>query len=507
MNGRLLSIGNGNYDHINPPLANAINDATEVGRVFGQMGYDVQMCIDNTAGDIIEQVQNFSDSIQDGEIAVLYYAGHGCQVVDHNGLSVNCIMGKDSFMNEDNGGEAFDTSIKLQEHIIDVLNASKAMIKIFLIDACRREIPMNRGGNPQLFQTGFSSGVKSTGGSLISFSTSSGKSASDGTEGHSPYAKALLENCQQNISIEDCLKKVRLAVYYDTNNSQVSWEYTSLMGNFQFNYANVDNNQANIQQVVAPAGVYSYSQNVLADSTYTIDSSNQVDTIIQKLQTHDWYKQNDGIMKLYGIGKNDVTPNQQFIIGRNILQTAIGGEYECMSIMGGRLANFLAKWSKDGENHILNGMLYEMYFDHNAEFRGASHTKSMYLEPLVILLNSQQFETSKRFIQHQLEGYRDKLYYFPAVNNHISIEVRIQPHHLNEEFKVFTSLRINDKEIAVDETEDLFKSFKNKSQIKRQLSKELCSPLGLLDVTFDPQVADDVQIEFPQRLTRSLNIR
>lgn len=501
----MLSIGNGNYEHIRPNLTNAINDATEVAQAFEQMGYDVQTCIDKTAGEIIEQVQNFSNSIQDGEIAVLYYAGHGCQVIDNNGLSVNCIMGKDSYMNRDNGGEALRTSVGLQEHVINVLDASKAMIKVFLIDACRKDIPLSRGDD-QPIQTGFSTNVKSTRGSLISFSTSSGKSASDGADGHSPYAKALLEYCQANYSIEDCLKKVRHSVYANTGNDQISWEYTSLMGNFQFNYANIADNYENIQNAEIHEGLYTYSQKALADSTYDIDSNNPVDIIIQKLKTHDWYKQNAGIMQLYGVGTDDATPNQQFILGRNILQTAIGGEYECMSIMDGRLANFLTRWSKNGENHVLNGILYEMYFDHNGEFRGASHTKSTYLEQLITLLGTQQFEKSKLFIQQQLVAYRDRLYYFPLENNPISILVRLHPHHLNDEFKEFLSLQINDREIEVVEMERMFKSFKNTTLIKRQLSKELCAPMDMLDLTFDPQVADNVEIEFPIYLTRSLNV-
>ena len=503
MKGRMLSIGNGNYDNIPQNLPNAINDANEIGQVFGQMGYNVQTCIDQTAADIIEQVRIFSNSLQEGEIAVIYYAGHGCQVTDNNGLSVNCIMGKSSYMNEENGGEALRTSVSLQEHIIDVLDSSKAIIKVFLIDACRTEIPLNRGGNQQI-QTGFTSNIKSSRGSLISFSTSSGKKASDGTDGHSPYAKALLDNCQQSISIEDCLKKVRILVYENTGNSQLTWEHTSLMGNVQFNYTNVGNNQREARQAEVHAGLYTYGQNVLADSTYIINSNNQVDLIIQNLQTHDWYKQNAGIMKLYGVGKGDATPDQQFIIGRNILQTAIGGEYECMSIMDGRLANYLTRWSDNGENHILNGMLYEMYFNHNAEFRGVTYTKSAYLEQLVRLLKLHQFEKSMVFIQGQLEAYRNRLYYFPMEDKPISIQISVRPHRLNNEFSEFSSLKINDQEVEVVVTDNMFKSFKNSTLIKKQLSKELCAPIEMLNLTFDPQVADNVEIDFPQDLRVSL---
>ena len=35
MRGRMLSIGNGNYEHIQPNLDNAINDANEIGLAFG----------------------------------------------------------------------------------------------------------------------------------------------------------------------------------------------------------------------------------------------------------------------------------------------------------------------------------------------------------------------------------------------------------------------------------------------------------------------------------------
>ncbi|MNY36347.1 hypothetical protein D3C86_1708300 [compost metagenome] len=58
-----------------------------------------------------------------------------------------------------------------------------------------------------------------------------------------------------------------------------------------------------------------------------------------------------------------------FILGRNFLQTADGGE---------NIANDLIKnidtWiqnfnSPNDENFVLDGILYEIYFDHNGIFR------------------------------------------------------------------------------------------------------------------------------------------
>jgi uncharacterized caspase-like protein len=57
----------------------------------------------------------------------------------------------------------------------------------------------------------------------------------DGSVNNSPYTKALAEAMlQEGLKIEELLKRVRISVAEDTNNKQIPWESSSLIGDFSF---------------------------------------------------------------------------------------------------------------------------------------------------------------------------------------------------------------------------------------------------------------------------------
>ena len=57
----------------------------------------------------------------------------------------------------------------------------------------------------------------------------------DGSGNNSPYMKALAEAMlQEGLKIEELLKRVRISVAEDTNNKQIPWESSSLIGDFSF---------------------------------------------------------------------------------------------------------------------------------------------------------------------------------------------------------------------------------------------------------------------------------
>jgi uncharacterized caspase-like protein len=74
-------------------------------------------------------------------------------------------------------------------------------------------------------------------GTIIAYSTSPGKVASDGDPKarNSPYTKALLQAMQApNRPIEQVFKDVRRSVQAETKDQQTPWENTSLSGDFYF---------------------------------------------------------------------------------------------------------------------------------------------------------------------------------------------------------------------------------------------------------------------------------
>jgi TPR repeat protein len=75
-------------------------------------------------------------------------------------------------------------------------------------------------------------------GTLISFATAIGRTASDGSE-YSPYSEALAKTIPlPNITISQALQKTRKLVLQTTNREQVPWERSALIEDFYFKKRN-----------------------------------------------------------------------------------------------------------------------------------------------------------------------------------------------------------------------------------------------------------------------------
>lgn len=72
-------------------------------------------------------------------------------------------------------------------------------------------------------------------GTIISYSTASGKQASDGAGHNGLYTGELLKNIKTPaLKIEEVFKRVRIAVSEQSGNKQIAWENSSLVGDFYF---------------------------------------------------------------------------------------------------------------------------------------------------------------------------------------------------------------------------------------------------------------------------------
>ena len=73
-------------------------------------------------------------------------------------------------------------------------------------------------------------------GSLIAYSTSPGKTASDGEGKNRLYIGELISEVKSvNVTITQLFQKVRKSVMEKSNDEQVPWESTSLTADFYFN--------------------------------------------------------------------------------------------------------------------------------------------------------------------------------------------------------------------------------------------------------------------------------
>lgn len=230
-----LVIGNANYP--SSPLANPVNDASDMRDKLTKLGFDVIYRENAGLRDMDEAVREFGSKLKRGGAGVFYYAGHAMQIGGQNFLIPVDAKLRDEI---DVRYETLDVG-----YVLDTLYSAENDLNIVILDACR--------DNP--FQRSFRSASRGLArmdaptGTLIAYATSPGKTALDGDGRNGVYTKHLLEHIDSpGEPMEQMFKQVRIGVAQETENQQIPWESSSVMGNFSFNPAAAEPEQvANVQ--------------------------------------------------------------------------------------------------------------------------------------------------------------------------------------------------------------------------------------------------------------------
>lgn len=224
MNKVALCIGISNYDFASG-LKNPVHDANDMSDKLIELNFDVSLVENEDRVGILREIIDFNKKAAIADVAVIYYAGHGIQ---NNGI--NYLIPKDANPQAETELDIF--CIRIDEMVSqDVHDELKTNILIF--DACR-DNPFSRTWVRSSNFLGFAP-ILAPSGTLIAFSTSPGKTASDGVNRNGLYTEALLnEITKPDLSIIQVFQNVRQKVLYNSCNSQLSWESTSLLGDFYF---------------------------------------------------------------------------------------------------------------------------------------------------------------------------------------------------------------------------------------------------------------------------------
>lgn len=432
LQARALVIGNNLYQHIGQ-IQSCQKDADDVGDKLTSMGYSVTKCIDGTKADMDAAIDTLCTSkTENDSIVVIYYSGHGGEIDGEN-----YIIGTDFDAKSMSSKETIIKSYLVGiDDIITKLDDVGYSIKVIILDACRTSIIHKSVSREDLSWLNSFTKIRSKStGVYIAFATSfDDTSLGYKTPQNSLYTKALLDYVEENIPIEDCFKKVRKAVI-DMNVEQLPWEYSSLITNFSFNLHHTEKSTNAAATSALDATILNLIQNLqtqppqTSQYKYEIETiytpqNNPIDKVIVALQSHNWYMQNSGMSQLTTIDPQSVDKDLQFLLGRNLLQTALGGEYSAIELFK-RLNIWLRRWNNNGGNHVLNGMLYEMYFDKEATFRGINHLKSGYVDELFALSRTGDFTSSFDYISGKLSNYEKLLYFMPSRSmRSITVEIK-----------------------------------------------------------------------------------
>jgi hypothetical protein len=227
-----LVIGQSAYRSV-PALPNPANDARAVTQMLTDSGFEVSTAADLSQNQMREAVSDFAGKVAAkgaDTVALVFYAGHGLQIDGENFLVPVDIDPKRE-------ADIPIQAVRLND-ILNTLTSVPSKMRILMLDACRNNpFPDLKTAGGGLALVDAKIGAPGT---FLSFSTSPGAVAEDGSGSNSPYTNALLAaGKEQNIPIEETFKRVRLAVNKVTEGRQTPWDSSSLTEDFRFSGASV----------------------------------------------------------------------------------------------------------------------------------------------------------------------------------------------------------------------------------------------------------------------------
>jgi cyclophilin family peptidyl-prolyl cis-trans isomerase len=218
-----LVIGNANYTV--GKLKTPLNDATDMANALKELGFEVILLKDSSKRQMDHALDQFTTRINQGYVGLFYYAGHGMQVEGENYLiPVNAHIKYEKDVEYE--------SMPLGK-ILGRMEDAGNRINIVILDACR-DNPFRKFWRSS--SRGLTAPVQAASGTLIAFATAPGKVASDGTGRNGLFTSYLLKYIKTpNMEVDLMMRKVRSDVAQNTNNYQVPWTSSSLIGEFAFN--------------------------------------------------------------------------------------------------------------------------------------------------------------------------------------------------------------------------------------------------------------------------------
>lgn len=217
-----LVIGNNQYE--NSPLTNPVHDAEDMARALTKLGFNVLTKTNANQREMEDTIHQFYQAIQNGDVALFYFSGHGAQV---NGENYLIPIGEHIQTASDIRYKAVNA-----QYVLAKMEEANNQTNIIILDACRNN-PF-KGFKSQ--QQGFAPMIANRG-TFIAYATSPGAVAlEDPSARNSFYTKHLLIAIQKRgLMIEQVFKEVLRGVENETDQQQTPWIASSLRGDFYFN--------------------------------------------------------------------------------------------------------------------------------------------------------------------------------------------------------------------------------------------------------------------------------
>jgi hypothetical protein len=229
-----LVVGNSAYVQAGT-LPNPMNDASDMAEALKKVGFEVILGLDLTKSAFDGKVRDFARALEQADVAVFFYAGHGLQVGGRNYLvPVDARLQSERDLDFD--GISLDFVLRQVE--LD----REGKTSIVFLDACRdnplaRNLARSMGTRSASVGQGLAQ-VQTGVGTFIAYSTQPGNVAVDGAGRNSPFTAALAKAVvQPDRNLTSVMIEVRKEVLSATGGKQVPWDHSALTGDFYFHLA------------------------------------------------------------------------------------------------------------------------------------------------------------------------------------------------------------------------------------------------------------------------------
>ena len=215
-----LVIGNSSYRTV-AALANPRNDAQDIASALQRLGFDTTVGLDADRAQMEKTIEEFSIKVEDADVAVFYYAGHGMQY-----RGINYLLPTDVDLQNAAGLRRLT---KLNDVVADVKKAKP--LRILILDACR-DNPLSAileqqagsvvaGATRSTQQPDAPTAEPKRGGDIVVYAAEAGRTASDGAGRNSPFTSALLRNIEvEGQEVFGPIRRVAVSVQQETAGAQ-----------------------------------------------------------------------------------------------------------------------------------------------------------------------------------------------------------------------------------------------------------------------------------------------
>jgi uncharacterized caspase-like protein len=231
-----LVIGNDAYTEV-PKLTKAVADARAIGAKLRDLGFETIQATDLDRRGMNGAISKFTARLDPGDIAFVFFAGHGVEIDSENYLLPTEIVapnsGEDDFVKSE--------SIALSS-LLDRVRKTGARLSIAIIDACRNN-PFETVAGRSIGRTRGLGRINAPQGMFVIFSAGAGQLALDelhenDTAQNSVFTRALLPRMSRpGLELRTLVSDLRLEVRdlaRTVQHSQVPAYYDELLGEFYF---------------------------------------------------------------------------------------------------------------------------------------------------------------------------------------------------------------------------------------------------------------------------------